>query len=161
LELLAYRTMARCTAGIYLARIRSYRLGGMRLPQSTIWSLFVRPVYFLTTGPKDLLCRRAPFTKSIACFILFPLCLGWEHASQRKLPISTLPRPARTAILGPLELPFATFNEARISADALLQKDKGRTTPILVMFRAGTYFSIDHSEFHFHGFRHLDTGHRL
>jgi hypothetical protein len=41
---------------------------------------------------------------------------------------------------GTLDLPFATFNQARESADALLLKDKGRTAPILVMFRAGNYF---------------------
>ena len=41
---------------------------------------------------------------------------------------------------GTLEQPLATFNQARIAADALLQKDKGRTTPIVVMFRAGTYY---------------------
>jgi len=41
---------------------------------------------------------------------------------------------------GTLEEPFATFNQARQSADALLQKSGGRTNPIVVMFRAGTYF---------------------
>ena len=131
--------MARCTAGIYLARIRSYRLGGMRLPQSTIWSLFVRPVYFLTTGPKDLLCRRAPFTKSIACFILFLCASAGTCVSAQTADFYVAPT-GKDSNPGTLELPFATFNEARISADALLQKDKERTTPILVMFRAGTYF---------------------
>ncbi|HVI09723.1 MAG TPA: Ig-like domain-containing protein [Candidatus Binatia bacterium] len=41
---------------------------------------------------------------------------------------------------GTLEEPFATFNKARTSADALLQKSGGRTNPITVMFRAGTYY---------------------
>ena len=41
---------------------------------------------------------------------------------------------------GTLEEPFATFNQARISADALLQKSGGRANPITVMFRGGTYF---------------------
>ncbi len=41
---------------------------------------------------------------------------------------------------GTLEEPFATFNQARIAVDALLLKSGSRTTPIKVMFRAGTYF---------------------
>jgi hypothetical protein len=41
---------------------------------------------------------------------------------------------------GTLSQPFATIDKARQAADALFQSSNGRTAPIIVMFRGGTYF---------------------
>src|SRR5581483_10650541 len=41
---------------------------------------------------------------------------------------------------GTLQQPFATFDHARQAADNLLQNSPGRTNPIIVMFRGGTYY---------------------
>jgi hypothetical protein len=41
---------------------------------------------------------------------------------------------------GTLEQPFATFDKARQAVDTLFQNSAGRTAPIIVMFRGGTYY---------------------
>src|SRR5215471_15976887 len=41
---------------------------------------------------------------------------------------------------GTLEQPFATFDKARQAVDTLFQNSVGRTAPIIVMFRGGTYY---------------------
>jgi hypothetical protein len=41
---------------------------------------------------------------------------------------------------GTLQSPFATFDKARQAVQTLKQNSQGRTTPIVVMFRGGTYF---------------------
>ena len=107
--------MSRCTTGIYLARTLLFRLGCMRLPQSRITPLLagIILVFFFTLTGISAFAQTADYYVS---------------------PTGNDSNP------GTLEEPFATFNQARISADALLQKDKGRTNPITVMFRGGTYY---------------------
>src|SRR5579871_5301811 len=109
----------------------------MRLPQS----LYPRP----SVNSKIQFSRAEGLVNStlrtislILCFYLAAAAVGFAQYSQTAdyyvLPTGSDSNP------GTLEQPFATFNQARISADALWQKSKGRTSPITVMFRAGTYY---------------------
>jgi Bacterial Ig-like domain (group 3) len=112
----------------------------MRLPQSIIQSFLVRPVDFLTIGLiRGFLDGRIFFRRRIVVFMLV-LCACAGTCAFAQMADFYVSPTGNDSNPGTLELPFATFNQARISADALLQKDKGRTTPILVMFRGGTYF---------------------
>jgi hypothetical protein len=111
----------------------------MRLPQSIIQSFFVHPVQFVTIGLLGFLRSLVPSRKSIVSLVLFSCagagtCVLAQTADFYVSPTGSDKNP------GTLQRPFASFNQARESADALLQKDKGRTAPIVVMFRAGTYY---------------------
>lgn len=110
----------------------------MRLPQSIPRPFFLRSTRS-TIDLGEFFDGRMLFMKSIVSVILFFCTLAGTSVLAQTADFYVSPTGSDSNP-GTLAEPFATFNQARQSADTLLQKDKGRTTPIIVMFRAGTYF---------------------
>lgn len=109
----------------------------MRLPQSIIRPLFLRSNHSISDLPQFSDGRA--LIESIVCVILFFCAAAGSSLFAQTADFYVSPT-GNDSNPGTIEEPFATFNQARQSADALAQNSKGRTTPITVMFRAGTYF---------------------
>jgi hypothetical protein len=110
----------------------------MRLPQSTN-QLLRRVVEFFASATRDSRNGTCATTLKFI-FILVCSCAFagvFAFAQTADFYVATNGNDNNP---GTLQEPFATFNQARIAADGLLQKSGGRTTPITVMFRGGTYF---------------------
>jgi hypothetical protein len=111
----------------------------MLLPLCPIFSFFMATIELSTRSLRKFLDSRAVSTRRIVRFVCFFCSVAGTTVLAQTADLYVSPTGSDKNP-GTINSPFATFNQARQSADALLQKDKGRGTPIVVMFRAGTYF---------------------